>query len=56
MSEKKGHLVKLHFDFDTAGVLEIWMPNLTVGTELLLVRLGLMTVSVELPNLLSLKV
>mgnify|MGYP000008770026 CR=1 FL=1 len=28
MSEKKGHLVKLHFDFDTAGVLEIWMPKL----------------------------
>ena len=28
MSEKKGHLVKLYFDFDTAGVLEIWMPKL----------------------------
>ena len=28
MSEKTGHLVKLHFDFDTAGVLEVWMPKL----------------------------
>ncbi len=28
MSEKKGHLVKLHYDFDTAGVLEIWIPKL----------------------------
>ena len=27
MSEKTGHLVKLHFDFDTAGVLEVWMPK-----------------------------
>ena len=28
MSEKKGHLVRLEYDFDTAGVLEIWMPKL----------------------------
>ena len=28
MSEKRGHVVKLHYDFDTAGVLEIWMPKL----------------------------
>jgi|TARA_B110000285_G_scaffold153544_1_gene171370 hypothetical protein len=28
MSEKKGHLVKLHHDFDTAAVLEVWMPKL----------------------------
>lgn len=27
MSEKKGHLVKLFYDFDTAGVLEIFLHN-----------------------------
>ena len=28
MGEKTGHIVKLRFDFDTAGVLEVWMPKL----------------------------
>jgi len=28
MSEKRGHLVKMHYDFDTAAVLEVWMPKL----------------------------
>ena len=29
MSEKKGHLVKMYYDFDTAGVLEIFLNNKT---------------------------
>ena len=28
MSEKRGHLVKMEYDFDTAGVLEVWVPKL----------------------------
>lgn len=28
MSEKRGHLVKMYYDFDTAGVLEVYMPKL----------------------------
>ena len=28
MSEKTGHLVKMEYDFDTAGVLEVWVPKL----------------------------
>ena len=28
MSEKRGHLVKMEYDFDTAGVLEVWQPKL----------------------------
>lgn len=28
MAEKRGHLEKMKYDFDTAGVLEVWMPKL----------------------------
>ena len=28
MAEKRGHLVKMYYDFDTAGVLEVYMPKL----------------------------
>ena len=29
MGEKKGHLVKLYYDFDTAAVMEIFLRNKT---------------------------
>lgn len=28
MGEKRGHTEKMHYDFDTAGVLEIYLPKL----------------------------